>query len=108
VGTQLLTFGAAFLGSAVESTEALTIVLAVGITRGWRPSLIGAAAGALVLGATVAVLGPALGRIPIADLRLVVGALLLAALDETAIKRAAGGELRIAAKTIRLVDAACE
>jgi uncharacterized membrane protein len=57
--------------------EALTIVLAVGLTRGWRHSLLGAAAGAVVLGAAVAVLGPALARVPIAVLRLVVGALLL-------------------------------
>ena len=34
--SQALTFGAAFLGSAVESVEALTIVLAAGLTRGWR------------------------------------------------------------------------
>jgi uncharacterized membrane protein len=32
----------AFLASAVEAVEALTVVLAVGVTRGWRSSLIGA------------------------------------------------------------------
>ncbi|HEV3406448.1 MAG TPA: hypothetical protein VG364_07590 [Candidatus Dormibacteraeota bacterium] len=36
MGQQVFIFGAAFLGSAVEATEALTIVLAVGLTRGWR------------------------------------------------------------------------
>ena len=34
---------AAFLASAVEMVEALTIVLAVGVTRGWRSALIGVA-----------------------------------------------------------------
>jgi len=33
---------AAFLASGVEAVEALTVVLAVGVTRGWRSSLIGA------------------------------------------------------------------
>jgi uncharacterized membrane protein len=67
----------AFLASAVEMVEALTIVLAVGITRDWRSALTGAGIAAVVLGAIVAVLGPALTVIPIDDLRLVVGALLL-------------------------------
>src|SRR5690349_8025180 len=68
---------AAFLASAVEAVEALTIVLAAGTTRGWRPALLGVGAGLLVLAALVAALGPALALIPIDDLRLVVGALLL-------------------------------
>jgi uncharacterized membrane protein len=70
-------FLAAFLASAVEMVEALTIVLAVGITRGWRSTLIGVAAAAVVLAAVVASLGPALTLVPIDALRLVVGALLL-------------------------------
>jgi uncharacterized membrane protein len=68
----------AFLASAVEFVEALTIVLAAGLTRGWRSSLTGLAAATVVLAAIVAVLGPALKHIPIDALRLVVGALLLA------------------------------
>jgi uncharacterized membrane protein len=68
----------AFLASAVEMVEALTIVLGVGIVRGWRSTLIGAGAAAVVLGGLVAILGPALTVIPITSLRLVVGALLLA------------------------------
>jgi uncharacterized membrane protein len=68
----------AFLASAVEFVEALTIVLASGLTRGWRSSLTGLAAATVVLAAIVAVLGPALKHIPIDALRLVVGALLLA------------------------------
>jgi uncharacterized membrane protein len=58
--------------------EALTIVLGVGVVRGWRSTLIGVAAAAIVLAVLIAALGPALGRIPIGSLRLVVGALLLA------------------------------
>ena len=70
-------FFAAFLACSVEMVEALTIVLAVGVTRGWRSALAGVGAATLALGALVAALGPALTRIPIDSLRLVVGALLL-------------------------------
>ena len=73
----LLLVLATFLASAVEMVEALTIVLAVGVTRGWRSSLIGVAAATIALAVIVALLGPALTRIPIDALRLVVGALLL-------------------------------
>jgi uncharacterized membrane protein len=68
---------ASFLASAVEMVEALTIVLAAGVTRGWRSSLIGVAAALVALAIICAVLGPALTLIPIDALRLVVGALLL-------------------------------
>jgi len=68
----------AFLASAVEFVEALTIVLAAGLTRGWRSSLFGLAAATVALAVIVAALGPALKLIPIDVLRLVVGALLLA------------------------------
>jgi uncharacterized membrane protein len=57
--------------------EALTIVLAMGVTRGWRPALAGTAVALLALAAIVAALGPALTVIPIETLRLVVGTLLL-------------------------------
>jgi uncharacterized membrane protein len=66
-----------FLASAVEGVEALTIVLAVGVTRGWRSTLIGVGAALVILAAISAILGPALTLIPIDALRLVVGALLL-------------------------------
>ncbi len=66
-----------FLASSVEMVEALTIVLAVGLTRGWRSPLIGSGAALVVLAGVVAVLGPAIGHIPLASLRLFVGALLL-------------------------------
>ncbi len=68
---------AVFLASAVEMVEAATIVVAVGVTRGWRGALIGVGAGLLALGAVVAAVGPALTAISISDLRLVVGGLLL-------------------------------
>jgi uncharacterized membrane protein len=70
-------FAAVFLASAVEMVEALTIVLAVGVTRDWRSTLKGVAMAGLALAATVAALGPALTLVPIDALRLVVGALLL-------------------------------
>ena len=66
-----------FLASAVEMVEALTIVLAAGLTRGWRSSLTGVAAAVLALAVVVAALGPALTLVPLNALRLVVGALLL-------------------------------
>ncbi|MFL5823447.1 MAG: COG4280 domain-containing protein [Solirubrobacteraceae bacterium] len=68
---------AVFLACAVEAVEALTIVLAVGITRGWRSTLIGVAGAVALLAAVTAALGPALTALPIDVLRLVVGALLL-------------------------------
>ncbi len=68
----------AFLASAVEFVEALTIVLAAGVTRGWRSALTGLGAATVALAVIVAALGPALTLIPISALRLVVGALLLA------------------------------
>ena len=74
VGTVIL---AAFLASLVEFVEALTIVLAVGTTRGWRSALIGAGAGALVLTVLTLAAGPALQQIPLTSLQLVIGVLLL-------------------------------
>src|SRR5437660_804202 len=67
----------AFLASAVEMVEALTIVLAIGVTRGWRSALLGVGAAALALTVVVAALGPALTLLPIDGLRVFVGALLL-------------------------------
>src|SRR5438552_373975 len=65
------------LASGVEFVEALTVVLATGLTRGWRSALLGTAAAVLVLAAAVAVLGVSLARyIHIDALRLVVGVLL--------------------------------
>jgi uncharacterized membrane protein len=65
-----------FVACAVEAVEALTIVLAAGLTREWRSTFQGIGAALVVLAAVVAVLGPALTLIPLSGLRLVVGALL--------------------------------
>jgi Predicted membrane protein len=76
--TQLFTFGAAFLGSAVESTEALTIVLAVGLTRGWRSPLYGTVAALAALAVLVLLFGQLIvQRVPETSLKLIIGTLLL-------------------------------
>ncbi len=67
----------AFLASLVEFVEALTVVLAVGTVRGWRGALTGSGAALAVLLLIVLALGPALTRIPLNMVQLVVGALLL-------------------------------
>ena len=68
---------AVFAACTVEAVEALTIVLAVGITRGWAATLRGVVAGLLTLTVIVAALGPALTVLPLDSLRLVIGGLLL-------------------------------
>lgn len=71
------TLAAAFLASLVECVEALTVVLAVGSVRGWPGALVGAATALGVLAAIVAAVGPALTRIPLHMVQLVVGAMIL-------------------------------
>ena len=73
----LLLVFSVFAACVVEAVEALTIVLAVGTTRGWHATMRGVAAGVLALAVIVAALGPALTVIPLNGLRLVVGGLLL-------------------------------
>jgi len=68
---------AAFLASLVEAVEALTIVLAVAIVRGWRPAGLGAVAGLAVLALIVLALGPLLDRVPLNVLQIAIGILLL-------------------------------
>lgn len=68
---------AAFLASFVEVVEAFTIILAVGLTRGWRPALIGAGLALLVLAALVLAFGPLIAAIPIHLVQFVVGVLLI-------------------------------
>src|ERR1700722_15603374 len=69
---------AVFGASLVEMVEALTIVVAAGVSRGWRSALLGAGAAALVLGVLVLAVGvPLLRYVPIDTLRVIVGALLL-------------------------------
>jgi uncharacterized membrane protein len=72
----LALFLTVFVACAVEAVEALTIVLAAGLTREWRATFQGMAVALVVLAITVAVLGPALTFVPLTGLRLVVGALL--------------------------------
>ena len=74
----LVTVVSTFLASAVECVEALTIVLAVGLTRQWRSTLLGVAAAGAVLAGLVVVFGAAIATfVPIDLLRLVVGAFLV-------------------------------
>jgi uncharacterized membrane protein len=74
----VLTLLGAMLACGLEMLEALAIVLAVGITRRFRDSLLGAAGAAVVLAALAVVLGPVLiAQVPLAPLRIVIGAFLL-------------------------------
>ncbi|GAA3819388.1 hypothetical protein GCM10022226_44880 [Sphaerisporangium flaviroseum] len=67
-----------FTASFVEFVEALTIVLAMGVTRGWRPALAGTAAAVVTLVAFTVFAGYALSTwLPQSLLQLVVGTLLL-------------------------------
>jgi len=75
--TALPTVTAAFLASLVEVVEAFTIVLAVGLTRGWRPALIGSALALVLLIVIVLIFGPTLALVPIALLQFIVGVLLI-------------------------------
>jgi uncharacterized membrane protein len=69
---------AVFGASTVEMVEALTIVVAAGVTRGWRSALEGAAAAVVVLALLVGFVGvPLIHYVPIDALRVTVGALLL-------------------------------
>lgn len=66
------------LASAVEAVEALTIILASGITRGWRSTIEGALLALACLAVIVGVVGTALIQyVPLYVLRMVVGTLLL-------------------------------
>ena len=69
---------ATFLASAVEFVEAFTIVLAMGLTRGWRSTLWGVAAAVGALTVATAIGGYALATwFPESALQLVIGTLLL-------------------------------
>jgi uncharacterized membrane protein len=65
-----------FIACAVEAIEALTIVLATGITREWKSTFQGMGAALVVLAVVTAAVGPAISYLPLTDLRLVIGALL--------------------------------
>jgi uncharacterized membrane protein len=69
---------ATFLAAGVEWVEALTIVLAVGMFKGWRSALLGTVAAFAVLGLLVAVFGFAItSDVSIAFTRTLVGVGLL-------------------------------
>jgi uncharacterized membrane protein len=76
-GTDLGLAIAVFLACAVEAIEALSIVLAVGVTRSWSSAFYGVGAAVGVLAILVAALGPALTSLPINALRVLIGGLLL-------------------------------
>jgi uncharacterized membrane protein len=65
-----------FIACVVESVEALTIVLAAGITREWRATFQGMAAALVTLAVITAAVGPAISDLPLTALRVGVGALL--------------------------------
>ena len=69
---------ATFVAAVVEMVEALTIVLAMGMTRSWRSTLWGVAAALVALAGFTAVTGYALATwLPESALQLVIGGLLL-------------------------------
>jgi uncharacterized membrane protein len=70
-------FAAVFLACVVEAVEATTIILAAGTARDWRSAITGMTVALVALVAIVAALGPAVSALPLRELRLVVGALLL-------------------------------
>jgi uncharacterized membrane protein len=68
----------AFIASGVEFVEATTIILAVGVTRGWRAPLYGTIAAAATLAVIIAALGVTIvAVVPEHALKAFVGALLL-------------------------------
>jgi uncharacterized membrane protein len=77
-GSEIGLAASVFIACTVEAVEAMTIVLAVGTTRGWRWAIGGAAAALLSLSAIVGAAGPALTSLPIGLLRIAVGVVLLA------------------------------
>jgi uncharacterized membrane protein len=71
------TVTAAFLASLVEVVEAFTIILAVGLTRGWKPAFAGTALALVALTLLVLAFGPLLALIPLHALQFAVGVLLI-------------------------------
>ncbi|MDP9128314.1 MAG: hypothetical protein M3N08_08665 [Pseudomonadota bacterium] len=70
---------ASFSASLVECVEALTIVLAVGVSRNWKSSLSGAACGLAALVALVLVAGPLMSQaaFSLGLMQIIIGVLLL-------------------------------
>jgi uncharacterized membrane protein len=77
-GSQAGLVVAVALASAVEFVEAFTVVLAMGLTRGWRATLWGAAAAIALLAVVTAIAGYALVEwVPESAVQLAIGSLLL-------------------------------
>lgn len=68
---------ASFMASLVEFVEALTVVLAVGTVRGWRPAIAGTVSALGILLLMVVFFGKSLAAIPLPIIQLVIGTLLL-------------------------------
>ena len=68
---------ASFAASLVEMVEALTIVFAVGITKGWKTAMAATATALGVLAAIIILFGPLISKMPLPLLRVIVGTLLL-------------------------------
>jgi uncharacterized membrane protein len=76
--TFVLTMGAAATATAIEMLEALAIVLAVGVARGYRDALFGALAGTVAVVVVCLAAGPALwGNADLHFLRVIIGTFLL-------------------------------
>jgi uncharacterized membrane protein len=75
--TNFALFLSVFLACAVEAVEAVTIVLAAGTARDWKSAFRGVAAGLLTLALIIGIAGPAISRLAISSLRILVGGLLL-------------------------------
>ena len=77
-GTTAALVSAVFVASLVEFVEAFTIVLAMGVTRGWKSAIAGTVAAIVALTAFTAVLGVAISTwLSESLLQLVIGTLLL-------------------------------
>ncbi|MDB5183737.1 MAG: hypothetical protein JWO07_418 [Candidatus Saccharibacteria bacterium] len=80
---QLFLWLSVFVATTVEMVEALTIILALGITRGWRTALIATGAAIVTLAVVVAIFYSIFarvtgeGNVPIMPLWALVGGLLL-------------------------------
>ena len=76
--TTLVAAAPAFIASAVEFVEATTIVLAIGVTRGWRAPIVGTVLAVITLALVIGTLGVTLVTVvPEHLLKGIVGALLL-------------------------------
>lgn len=76
---QIAVVSASFSASLVECVEALTIVVAVGVSRGWRSSLLGVVSGLIVLCLLVLGCWPLFTQnlFPLAAMQVVIGIFLL-------------------------------